>query len=506
MNVRTKKSFRIPIVIHIYASLILISLLTVAIVYISNGVVLNDYIDYECDNRISHAVISCQNFADAFSRSVNGEDFISGEDIKNYLLESIASATDFSNEASIALFQERDGAILLIWPNQDNQAEEFENSQGLISDIYDSATTIIPNKTIKITHNDSIYYYRILPVGYGESEFTFPSNYEHFYMLVYVDSSVYYSFADAFNFGLFKSIMLSILAAAFISLLASFPLFYSSHKLSKFARRISHGDFSPIKGHIVSQELSDLGDTMNIMAAKLQQTDIEQKTFFQNASHELRTPLMSIQGYAEGIKYGVFDDKEDAVDIIISETNRLSTLVENLLSISKMDMSRSGNYEVKKQKLDVREILETIIGKVRGGFLHQNKELINDINIDEQFIYANENDIFRMFENIFSNCLRYAKQAVKLTVKSRDNLIEFVIEDDGPGISPEVMDHLFERFAKGSEGKHGIGLSLAKAIAEEHNGNIEVSNKDEGGARFKITLPSVKALNQLTNINNNKKY
>ena len=83
------------------------------------------------------------------------------------------------------------------------------------------------------------------------------------------------------------------------------------------------------------------------MAYKLEESDIEQKTFFQNASHELRTPLMSIQGYAEGLKYGVFEsdeDRENAIDVIIDETGRLSGLVENLLSISKMDMSRSGNY------------------------------------------------------------------------------------------------------------------------------------------------------------------
>ena len=79
------------------------------------------------------------------------------------------------------------------------------------------------------------------------------------------------------------------------------------------------------------------------MAYKLEENDVEQKTFFQNASHELRTPLMSIQGYAEGIKCGVFEDEEskgEAVDVIIAETERLSNLVENLLSISKMDMYR----------------------------------------------------------------------------------------------------------------------------------------------------------------------
>ena len=67
--------------------------------------------------------------------------------------------------------------------------------------------------------------------------------------------------------------------------------------------------------------------------------------------------------------------------------------------------------------------------------------------------------------------------------------VVFEISDDGPGIAPEVADHLFERFSKGSDGKHGIGLALALAIAEEHNGTVKAYNKPEGGACFEIIIP-----------------
>lgn len=215
---------------------------------------------------------------------------------------------------------------------------------------------------------------------------------------------------------------------------------------------------------------------------------------------------MSIQGYAEGLKYDIFegDDKENAIDVIIAETERLSSLVENLLSISKMDMSRSGNYEVKKQNIDASKICDTIIDRVRGNFIHSDKAIINDINIKSVYIYANENDMIRCLENIFSNCLRYCKNAVSFRCmqdKSGSNVI-FEISDDGPGISPEVIDHLFERFSKGADGKHGIGLALAKAIAEEHNGSIKAYNKPEGGACFEITIPVVFHRDQLSKMNN----
>ena len=116
---------------------------------------------------------------------------------------------------------------------------------------------------------------------------------------------------------------------------------------------------------------------------------------------------MSIQGYAEGIKYGVFDneEKDKAVDVIIEESERLTTMVSNLLTISKMDMAKSGDYEVKKTIINCAEIAEMTIDKVRGHFIHEDKELINDITKEDLYIYANEADIFRMLENIFSNCL-----------------------------------------------------------------------------------------------------
>ena len=321
------------------------------------------------------------------------------------------------------------------------------------------------------------------------------------------------------SLALIQAALLAIVIAGVFSIMMTYPLIFSTQKLSRFARRIAKGDFKPVRGHIVSKELSELGDVMNQMAYKLEESDIEQKTFFQNASHELRTPLMSIQGYAEGLKYGVFEsdeDRENAIDVIIDETGRLSGLVENLLSISKMDMSKSGNYKVKKQKIDARRICDTIIDRVRGNFIHEDKgilndirikntySILNDIKIKNTYIYGNENDLIRCLENIFSNCLRYCKTAVTFKCyKSEDGSnVVFEISDDGPGIAPEVAEHLFERFSKGADGKHGIGLALALAIAEEHDGTVTAHNKPEGGACFEITIPVVKRREQLTKMNN----
>ena len=148
-------------------------------------------------------------------------------------------------------------------------------------------------------------------------------------------------------------------------------------------------------------------------------------------------------------------------------------------------------------------ICDTIIDRVRGNFIHEDKAIINDIKLKNAYIYGNENDLIRCLENIFSNCLRYCKTAVTFRCYKNENgdKVVFEISDDGPGIAPEVADHLFERFSKGADGKHGIGLALALAIAEEHGGTVKAYNKEQGGACFEIIIPIVQRREQLTKMN-----
>ena len=503
-----KRSFRIPIALHIYSSLIATALITVSMISVSNSFILQSYIKSECNNRISSATRSCEKFAEASTPDANTDDPDSVPSLEDRLRDVI-SKSDVSSEASVVLFEKDPSSptgYTLLWPYYPG-SYSYQVSDGVLGAALNNNSDpniINTDSETKITiYNENEIYYRFLGIDIKSEDNSTTD--DQYYILIYVDSSAYYSFSKAMQMALLRSIVLAIICSAVLSVVVASPIYLSTRKLARFAGRIGKGDFTPIKGHIVSRELDDLSDVMNRMANRLEQSDIEQKTFFQNASHELRTPLMSIQGYAEGIKYDIFDDngKKEAVDVIISETTRLSNLVENLLSISKMDMSRSGNYEVKKQMLEVREITESVIDKVRGGFLHEGKNLVNDFKIDHVYIFANENDIFRMLENIFSNCLRYAKSTVVFKCTYDTSHVTFRISDDGPGISEEVLKHLFERFAKGQDGKHGIGMALAKSIAEEHNGTINAYNDpDNGGAVFEIRIPTAKCREQLSRLNN----
>lgn len=519
---RNKSAIRIPISLHFYAVEIVVIILVVFIINIYIQSIVNNYIADQCNNRLEVAVSSTHTVANAFQLQLDASDERTEDAIRSYLINSVATSDELSTQANIALYylNKDTGKFTVLWPTA-YSTSYIRNATNIISKVVEEDGYKDLNKTQTLDMDGNIIYYR--SVGFKPKTTEDPNNLNtppdtkittenqidlsNYYLCVYVNSSSYYSFMAAMTLALIQAALLAILIAGILSMLMTYPIIFSSQKLSRFAKRIAKGDFQPVRGHIVSKELSELGDVMNQMAYKLEEADIEQKTFFQNASHELRTPLMSIQGYAEGLKYGVFESEEDrdnAINVIIDETGRLSGLVENLLSISKMDMSRSGNYEVKKQNIDVSRICDTIIDRVRGNFIHEDKAIINNIHLKKTYIYANENDMIRCLENIFSNCLRYCSTAVTFKCcrdETGTNVI-FEISDDGPGISPEVIDHLFERFSKGSDGKHGIGLALAKAIAEEHNGTVKAYNKPEGGACFDIIIPVVMPRDQLSKINN----
>lgn len=499
-----RKNFKLPIAIHFYATfLIVILLMALSLLFMTRGI-LETYIAQECNKRLENAKNSCQSLADTLISS--------DSDVGTSLLNAIVSSADISNEATIALIYSKPDtdSYSILWPTKSYSISSYNATDHVISEIVSRNGIKTSGENQRITIDSSLYYYRIVSIDYSPEKDVIVQL-DSYYIVLFVNSSPYYSLTESLIYALIQVVLIIIIIAGILSLFNSIPLFLSTKRLSEFSKRIGRGDYKPINpDNTASRELTDLSIQMNNMAKKLEKSDLEQKTFFQNASHELRTPLMSIQGYAEGIKYDVFDDeeKDKAVDVIIEETERLTTMVSNLLTISKMDMAKSGDYTVKKSIINCAELAEDAIDKVRGHFIHDDKELINDITKEDLYIYANESDIFRMLENIFSNCLRYCKTKVEFSClkDTTGKYIKFTFTDDGPGISDDVIDKLFDRFATGTAGKHGIGLALAKSIAEESDGQIEGFNvkNDDGsnkGACFIITLPLITKKEQLTKLN-----
>ena len=208
-----------------------------------------------------------------------------------------------------------------------------------------------------------------------------------------------------------------------------------------------------------------------------------QQTFFQNASHELKTPLMAIQGYAEGIQAGVMD-AGGAAEVILSESERMTGLVDELLDISKIDM---GRQPLALSEMDIRELLYDSIRAVEpaaaGGIA-----IVPDFPEEPVMVSCDDTRLRRAVTNILSNGVRYARSELRLTCRTEKRYATIRIQDDGDGIAEADLPHIFDRFYMGRSGKSGIGLALTKEIVHLHRGTIRAYN-GETGAVFEISIP-----------------
>lgn len=208
-----------------------------------------------------------------------------------------------------------------------------------------------------------------------------------------------------------------------------------------------------------------------------------QKWFFQNVSHELKTPMMAVQGCAEGIHTGVLDPV-GASGIILEETEQMSELVEELLALSRLE---SGQANAEFHLTDVRELLYDCLRSTEQPA--EQKSLRISLRFDETPVLVNcdEVQLRRAFTNIITNAQRYAKEEIQIECKADKGKAVVRIRDDGEGIAPKLLPHIFDRFFSTSKGGTGIGLSLAKEIVSLHKGTIHAAN--DGGAVFEINLP-----------------
>ena len=219
--------------------------------------------------------------------------------------------------------------------------------------------------------------------------------------------------------------------------------------------------------------------------------------FAANVSHELKTPLTSIRGFVETLENGAIDNPEMAhkfLRIIMLETERLTRLINDILSISKLE---SGNDEVSIERLrldkmayDVADMLSIHAGEKEVTInCHLNKEPVN--------IMGNSDRVEQMLINLIENAIKYNKPGGSVTVQVFSNGVEanVSISDTGIGIAEENLPRLFERFYRVDKGRSrqmggtGLGLAIVKHIVRSMNGEIEVHSKLGEGTEFLITLP-----------------
>ena len=265
-------------------------------------------------------------------------------------------------------------------------------------------------------------------------------------------------------------------------------------EMSNVAEGISNLDFNRRVIFDSQDELGSLGRSINKMSEKLSVTmnalkeDIEQrKELVRNMSHELKTPIGVIKGYAEGLKYGVAEDKEKIkkyCNVISEECDRMDKMVQELLNFSLME---SGMFQLKISRFDTGEFIENITGKFTPIFTEKGISI--DLNYEKDLLISADRELMeKAVNNYITNAINHieGKKQVRVCTEKNGTDVKISVFNTGKHIPEQDLSHIWDVFYKVDKartrqyGGHGLGLSIVKLIAELHGGITGVENVNEG--------------------------
>lgn len=302
-----------------------------------------------------------------------------------------------------------------------------------------------------------------------------------------------------------QQIILLILIVALIGIaIIFFVIFSSSYFINSIvnpvgeagqtARRIAQGDFEARLHKKNDDEIGELCDTINYMAEELAANEKMKNDFISSVSHELRTPLTAIKGWSETMENMTDDMDPDMLKkgmrVITSETERLASMVEELLDFSRI---QSGRMQLNKDKMDLIAELSDAVLMFEERAHHEQKTM----NYQEPDIIApffgDRNRMRQVFINIIDNALKYSDQGDTITVRaySTGNNLCITVSDTGCGIKSADLPKIKQKFFKANSTRRGsgIGLAVADEIVSMHEGTLEISSKEGFGTKVSIVLP-----------------
>ena len=224
-----------------------------------------------------------------------------------------------------------------------------------------------------------------------------------------------------------------------------------------------------------------------------------QRDFVANVSHELRTPLSLVKGAAETLLAGAKDDPVASVrflNIIDKHADRLTFLIEDLLTVSKLESGQTVfNLQVTELRRVADEALEALQPKVRERGITVFNEIAPTLQV-----HADGDRLQQVFSNLVDNAIKYGRPGGKVIVGARsvhEDIVEAWVADDGQGIPPEARERVFERFFRADKarsrdmGGTGLGLSIVKHLVQSHGGEVRVESELGRGTTFYFTMPRV---------------
>lgn len=303
--------------------------------------------------------------------------------------------------------------------------------------------------------------------------------------------------------------LITIIVSLFFARALTNPL----ARINRAATALAHGDLKQRIQVTGPDELKQLADGFNFMAERIERVMEDQRAFVANAAHELRTPLTTIRLRAEALAEGAKDDPEVAprfLNDIVSETDRLSRLVGQLLDLSRIE---TGLVKPRREPVNLGSIARDVIDELTPKANENNVAVAINTPADLPAVNADVDQIRRVFINLVGNALKFTpaggriqidlqpkRQPRAMTQLPSGDWVVASVSDTGAGILPEDLPHIFERFYRSekslafneeSANGTGLGLAIVKSIVDAHRGRIWVESQASKGTTITFALPLI---------------
>ena len=285
--------------------------------------------------------------------------------------------------------------------------------------------------------------------------------------------------------------MILLLAAGLLAL----RLTRSLARLSAATTEVAAGSFAQPVGVRGRDEIATLAKAFNHMAERLREVDRLKEEFFSHISHELRTPLTAVREAVgllrDGVPGALTAKQARLVEITGENTERVLRLVNQILDLSRL---QAGLLPIDRRPIDLVRVVQRALEQVRPQAEARKLALDGDGTAARAEVVGDEERLLQLVLNLVGNAIRFTPEggAVRLRVERCDGTVELAVEDTGPGIPPDALGRIFDRYwqARGTRGGTGLGLAIVKSIAELHGGQVHAESRDGEGSRFVVRLPA----------------
>jgi signal transduction histidine kinase len=314
-------------------------------------------------------------------------------------------------------------------------------------------------------------------------------------LLVAAEGTVHESpeseFLRQVNRSLFWAGLAAGVVALVLGLLLARQLAAPLRALTDAAHRLAGGDVPQVEVR-GQDEIGELGQAFNQMARSLARQEELRRNLMADIAHELRTPLTVIRGDLEALLDGVFEPTPETLASLQEETLLLARLVDDLRALAQAE---AGQLQLALEPADLGELLHGVVESFDLQAEIQGQSLVLDLPRELPLVEADPQRVRQVVANLVSNALRHAPESGRVVVSAapRPDKVQISVADDGPGIAPEDLAHVFDRFWRGGKARvegSGLGLAIARELVRAHGGRIWAESQLGKGTVFFFTLPT----------------